>query len=75
MEKALNEMIIEYKREETKLKNSLNTMKDANSDDEKELKAQVAALEARIQEEQKKAEERVNAAKSEHKVEISDLNS
>jgi len=51
MEKALNEMIIEYKREETKLKNSLNTMKDANSDDEKELKAQVAALEGRIQEE------------------------
>jgi len=68
-------MIIEFKREETKLKNSLKTIKENNSSDEKALLAQVAELEARIQEEKNKAEERVNAAKGEHKVEISSLNS
>jgi len=45
-------MIIEFKREETKLKNSLVTMKENQSNDENDLKDQVAELEARIQEEQ-----------------------
>lgn len=68
-------MIIEFKREETKLKNSMKQMKENGAKDEKELNAQVAELEKRIQQEKNKAEEKVNAVKSEHQVEISNLNS
>ena len=37
MQKQLNEMIIEFKREETKLKNSLKQVKENNANDAKEL--------------------------------------
>lgn len=39
MQKELKQMIIEFKREETKLKNSLKTVKDNNAEDEKALQA------------------------------------
>jgi hypothetical protein len=38
-------MIIDFKREETKLKKSLKEMQDKNSEDEKSIKEQVDALE------------------------------
>jgi hypothetical protein len=38
MQNQLNQMIIEFKREKTVLKNSLKEMQDKNDEDEKALK-------------------------------------
>jgi len=45
-------MIIEFKREETKLKNSLKEVEKNNSNDANDLKGQVGDLEERIKKEQ-----------------------
>jgi len=70
MQKQLEQMIVDFKREETKLKKSLKEMQDKNAEDDKALKEEVEKLEKKIQAEQLRSQEAINAAKGEHQVEI-----
>jgi molybdopterin-biosynthesis enzyme MoeA-like protein len=68
MQKQLEQMIIDFKREETKLKKSLKELQDKNDEDSKDLRDQVDDLENRIKLEQLNSQKAINDIEGQHEV-------